>query len=607
MASPAEVVASSFAQAQTYATSAQTALAGFTAALDAAVYSPPSVSVTWNSLAAPSLPSLPSQPSLPAIVFSAPTAPGDWAPADPTITIDNFTATEPTLNLPAIYAPVFGYAPTVASVGDVTMPTAPTLDVVATPDYLALSTPTFGGVDLHQDYLSKLDNIPTLNLVAPTPYNYTLGPEYASALLSTLKSRLMERLTGGSGLTPAVEQAIWDRARSRETVLAQANQDEVMRSSEAFGFHLPTGVLAAQLREAQQGYYDKLSGLSRDVAIKQADLEQENLKQTIAQGMDLEGRLIDYSYKLETMSFESAKTCAENAIQVHNALLDEFKSLLSAYQTYAQAYDTLIKGELAKVEVFKALLQGEQTKADINKSLVAQYVAEIEAGMSRVKIYEAEVGAAKTLVEVEQIKVAASGEQIKAYVAQINGETAKVEASKLAVEAETSKLTSYKIKADVFTAKTGAQAEKARLELGKLNAMAGIKSQQWDGYKAKVSAESERMRALGMQSSAQMDSYRVGAAAVEASAGMHTKIWETQIRQYEAGQNLVLQAGKINNDAIIATNNARLDAAKVGAQVYAQVTSSAYGMIHASAGVSGSTGVSYSYSGKVVGEVAPMT
>ena len=75
MASPAEVVASSFAQAQTYATSAQTALAGFTAALDAAVYSPPSVSVTWNSLAAPSLPSLPSQPSLPAIVFSAPTAP----------------------------------------------------------------------------------------------------------------------------------------------------------------------------------------------------------------------------------------------------------------------------------------------------------------------------------------------------------------------------------------------------------------------------------------------------------------------------------------------------------------------------------------------------
>lgn len=598
MSTPAEVVANSFALAEGYAASAKSALTSFTSALNAAVYAPPSLSVTWNSLAAPSLPSLPNQPTLPNIVFSAPTAPGDWTPVEPVIAIDDFTATEPTINLPAVYSPSFGAAPTVAAPNAVALPASPTLAAVVKPVYLALNTPTFGGVDLHQSYLDKLDDIPTLSLVAPTPYSYALGPEYASTLLSTLKAQLQQRLSGGSGLAPAVEQAIWDRARSRETTIAQANQDEVMRASEAFGFHLPTGVLAAQLRGAQQDYYDKLSGLSRDVAIKQAELEQENLKQTIAQGMELEGRLIDYSYKLEAMSFESAKVYAENAIQIHNAMLDEFKSLLSAYQTYAQAYDSIIKAELAKVDVFKALLAGEQTKAEINKSLVQQYVAEIDAGMSQVKIFEAEVGAAKVLMELEQIKVAASGEQIKAYVAQINGETAKVEASKVAIEAETSKLTSYKIKADVFTAKTGVQAEKARLGLGLLNAQASIKAQQWDGYKAKVGAESERMRALGMQSSAQMDGYRVGAAAVEATAGMHTKVWETKIKDYEASQSIVLQAGKINTDAIIATNNARLDASKVGAQVYAQLTSSAYSMIHASAGVSasGGTSVSYSYS-----------
>lgn len=67
-------------------------------------------------------------------------------------------------------------------------------------------------------------------------------------------------MNGGTGLAPAVEQAIWDRARSRETQTALANQTEVMRTSEALGFPLPSGVLASQLRAAQEDYYNKLSG-----------------------------------------------------------------------------------------------------------------------------------------------------------------------------------------------------------------------------------------------------------------------------------------------------------------------------------------------------------
>ena len=59
----------------------------------------------------------------------------------------------------------------------------------------------------------------------------------------------------------------------------------------------------------------------------------------------------------------------------------------------------------------------------------------------------------------------------------------------------------------------------------------------------------------------------------------------------------------------ILTNNARLDASKVGAQIYAQLVSSSYGMINASASISGSASnsVSYSYGGDVSGEVSPKT
>lgn len=596
MPSPAELVASTFTLAQTYAASAQTSLGTFTSALNSTLYQPPTISLAWKSIAEPTLPNLPATPTMPAISFVSPTAPADFSVADPTITIDDFTITDPTLNLPTAPTISYGVVPSVPNIGTVAIPDAPTLNTVATPTFLALNTPTFAGVDLRPDYLSKLEDIPALDLVSPTPYSYTAGPKYASNLLSTLQAVLTARMAGGTGLAPAVEQAIWDRARSRETQTSLANQAEVMRSSEAMGFQLPTGVLAAQLREAQRDYYGKLSSLSRDIAIKQADLEQENLKQTITQGMEMEGKLITYCFQTEQLAFESAKTVAENAIQVHNAALERYKALLSAFQAYASAYKTIIEGELAKVDVYKAQLSAEQTKASINASLVQQFKAQIEASMAYVEIYKAQVSAAQTLVGLEQAKIGAAGEQVRAYIAQVNAETSKVEAYKAGVQAEASKVEIYKAKTAAFAAKSGAQAERARANISLYSALAQGNAAKWDGYKARVGAERDRIAALTSQTGALTDIYRAGATAIEAQAGLQTKVWETRIKDYEAVQHLTLQTAKINGDFVMATNNARQDAAKVGAQVYAQLASSAYSMMHTGASVSGSAGMSVSYS-----------
>lgn len=610
MASPAEQVELAFTRAQEYATSAQSSLTSFTSALNASIYTPPTTSLTWSTVAPPSVPIVGAVPTLPDIAFVTPSGqPTALSETIPTVTIDDFTITAPDITFPIAPTLSYGSTPLVPSIGTVTVPDAPTISLPSTPSYLTLSTISFGGIDIHADWLTRLENIPTLELLAPTPYSYARGAEYASGLLSGLKAVLTERLAGGTGLSPAVEQALWDRARSRETAIALANESEIMRSSEALGFQLPTGVLAAQLREAQQNYYDKLSTLSRDVSIKQAELEQENLKQTIAQGMELEGKLLDYSYKLEQLTFETAKAYADNAIQVYNAAVEQYKALLSGYQTYAAAYKTIIDSELAKVEVYKAELSGEQTKAQINNTLVLQYKTQIEASMSQVEIFKAQVSAAQTLVQLEQAKIGAASEQIRAYVAQINVETSKVEAYKASVQAEATKIEVYKAQTQAYSARAGAQAEKARAQISWFGALSQSKAAEWDGYKAKIGAETARIQALGVQSSSLMDGFKAGASATEAQGNLNARMWESNIRQYEAGQNYILQGAKINGDFAIQTNNARLDAAKTGSQVYAQLASSAYGMINASAGVSGSAGtsVSYSYGGDVNSDVNPVT
>jgi len=595
----AKEVTSAFARAQDYVTSATSQASAFLSNLNAIDWSLPPISYSAGAIPAqPSVPNL-TAPNLTSVMFNAPgSLPSALSLDAPTTTIDNFTAAEPTLSMPVAPTISYGTIPTIPTIDSVAVPAAPTITTPSLPSLLSLGVVAFAGVDIHADWLTQLENVPTMNLVAPTPYSYARGPEYASALLSHLQTLVNNRLNGGTGLGPAVEQAIWDRSRDRETKIAQANVDEVMRKSEALGFKLPTGALSAQLREAEQAYYDKLSELSRDIAIKQADLEQTNLKETITAGMQLEATLVDHSYKMEQLAYETAKTYADNAIQVYNAQVENFRVLLQSYSTYAEAYKTVIQAELAKVEAYKAQLQGEQAKADINRSLVEQYKAQIEAGMASVKIYEAQIGAAQTLVQLEQAKIGAASEQIKAYVAGVNAETSKVEAYKASVQAESTKVEVYRTQAQVFSAKVGAQAEKARTELARYTALVQAKAAEWEGYKAAVAAEGERVRSVIGQNSTLVDAFKASAMAAEATAGAQARIWEAGIKQYETQQTLTLQQSKMNSDVLLATKQAHADAAKTGAQVYAQMISSAYSTVHATAAESFSEGnsVSYSYS-----------
>lgn len=590
-------VQQSFGIASAYAYHAQQKLNTFADALNNSLYTPPTISVEWKSIAPPSIDWGADVPIMPVIEFNMPgdmPAPVDMTGLDVSVQIDDFNVDPPAMTFGVAPTITIGTAPVIPQINQVSVPDAPVVVLPDAPTYLTIATRTFGGVNLHEDWLTKLENVPELDLVQPTPWSYQRSPAYASQLLENLKGVIGQRLLGGTGLNPTVEQALWDRARDRETQIALAGERDVMRSAESLGFALPPGVLAAQLRDARQSYHDKLSSLSRDISIKQAELEQENLKQAIAEGLQLEGQLMDYALKVEQMAFEVAKVTADNAMQVYNAGVERFKALLQGFQTYSAAYETIIKAELNKVEVYKAELEGEKIKSDINASLVQQFKAQIEGSMAVVEIYKAQVSGAQVLVDLEKSKLEAAGEQVRAFVAGLNAETAKVEIYKAGISAESMKMEGYKSLTQAYQAKASAQAERARVAVARIGAVTQAKGIEWDGFKARISAETARIDALGRQSGVLADSYRAGAAATTAKAEMTAKLWEAQIRQYEAGQNIAMSSAKINADAAMTANNARSDSAKAGAQVYAQLAASAYGMINASA--SNSFGMSESKS-----------
>lgn len=594
---PAEIVQDKYQRSIDMADQAQRQSKSMQDALNASIYAPPTFSVRWSTMAAPSLPDVPELPTLPVVNFTLPD--GQPAPLDlgalPDVVIDDFTAVAPTMDFGVAPDIVIGAAPTLPQLSDVPLPDAPDVQLPDVPTFLTLTTHTFGGVNLHEDWLDRLDNVPELQLLEPAPFVFARPPAYASQLLDDLKALIAQRIRGGTGLSSAVEQALWDRARDRETKAALAREQEVLRSAEALGFPLPQGALAGQLADARREYHEKLAELSREIAIKQAELEQSNVKDAIEQGLSLESQLMDQAVKLDQLAFESAKVAAENALAVYNGQIERYKALLDGYRTFASTYETVIKAEMNKVEMFKAMLQAEQIKAEINQSLVSRYKAEIEGRMAAVEIYKTRVQAAQTLVSLEQTKVQAAGEQIRAFVATINAETSKMELYKSKVMAEATKQEAFKTQAQAYQSKVGAQAERARLAIAQLQGKISFKQLEWEGWRARLSGEVAKMDAAAKQSNIMVDGYRASAQAVETKSTGLMRRWEADIKQYESSNLIALQTAKMNTDAAIQTNNARLEAAKIGLTTAAQQVASAWSMVSASAGISG--GMSWNYSG----------
>ena len=587
--SAAEIVNEKWDKSIELADAATNAVESFQTALNNSIYRPPTVSVSWATLPAPALPPIPDLPTLPDVEFALPGGmPGPLNDSIGSVQIDDFDVSMPALNFPTAPNLTIGQAPTLPEVRDVAVPDAPTVVLPDSPEFLTLQTHSFGGINLHEDWLDKLDEIPELSVLQPAPFSYSPGARYASQLMDNLKAQLNARIQGGTGLNPAVEQQIFDRGRDRETQIALAKEQEVLRGSEALGFALPSGVLAAQLADARREYQDKLSSLSRDITIKQAELEQANLLQATTLALQLESTLLEDAYKLEALAVDVAKATADNAIAAHNAAVEHYKALLAGYQAYASAYQTVIQAELNKVEVFKALLSAEQTKADINRSLVERFKAEIEGAMAAVQIYQARVGAAKTLVELEGTRIQAGAEQVKAFIATVNAETAKADMYKATIGAEATKVEAVGTLARAYAAKVGGQAERARVEIAKLQARVQAKGIEWDGWKAQIAAASAQVEAAARKSAVMVDGYRAGAAASEAQAGAYMRRWEADIKQYEAGTNITFQAAKANTDAVLHANDARMEAAKVGLTTSSQRLASAWAMVSANASISGS-------------------
>jgi len=510
------------------------------------------------------------------------------------------------------YIPIItGYSlPDAPAPAVVSLPTPPGLDLsfdipgsAPTPDYGSI--PDLAQIDLPSFNVDSLepftDATPTFDANVPDPGIIWTEPKYNAWIADTLKATLQQMLNGGTGIPVVVEKAIWERDRGRLDIAAAAEIQSANDEWAAKGFNLPPGALMARTMGVRRDNRVELSKQSREVAIKQADLEQANRQFAVKSGTELENIFVSIFNGQAQRAFDIAKLTVDYKIQIYNAQVTEFNVRKEIFGLAVEKFKTKLQYVLSQIDAYKARIEAEKTKVEINKDLIDAFTAKVTAFNSQVEAYKALISAATAKADLQKTKIelykgeiegvqavlSAKKSEFDAYTARIQGESAKAtleEANAKAYEARVGAITAVAEitlkEADIKLAVSKQKLDFALGELTRLGAYAQVQLQQIQARVSAYEAESHREEVNLQLSRSQAE---LALQATIEAAKVQIAFYQAKIEEWKESVTALVQFTTVNADAI-----------KAAGQIAATLAAGALAGTSVSAGFSGTVGLSQS-------------
>ena len=506
------------------------------------------------------------------------------APIAPVI----FYPPPPVLNLPPIpdNAPVVGNTDIPLYVGG-PLPPVPTLislNLPPEPDInladLVIERPEFIQPGTLQD-LYRPDVVDYQNLIW-TGVDANVG----STGVYDMHGRLTTMLAGGTGLPPAIEQALFNRAIGREEV--SATQAIVTAETEwsAKGFALPGATLLARVQEIRHENRKERGRINREISIQFHTQEIENLRFAVQNAIALEGQL----FEAHTRIFDLAKQCADGHWVVMKGIYDSaiamFGLHLEIYKTDVEVYNSLIQVELSKLEVYKSQLEGQRLIGTLNQQYVDIYKAELDGFLAGVEVYKAEVQGAEAAIRAELTKVEVYKAEIEAYSAFLEGEKIKTEVYTATVGAEEIKAKVYEAQVGAYTSRIAAYKTNIDAEASKVDAKVRIVESTTQNYTASVQgwnagiqADVASLNGAVEVYKVEIDKYTALLSAEQYRITGESRNFELSLQQQQSEVQALLKQADQSIEQLKHISTQSLAATEIATKVNSQLASSAMSAI----------------------------
>ena len=546
---------------------------------------PPEVNTTLYLGSPPSM-DAGTQPDAP--TFDMPQKPGgirQLASAAPTIRTD-FIVPEPPQLLERI-----GDAPTIR---DRDEPEAPQIDLPVFSS-MAPDAPGAAPQNLNTELVrSYRENAPVFIAALEGQLDARMekiNPEFRSQM-AVLEGKLRSFIVDqGTALRPEVENAIYERSRDKTSAEFRRARESSYSDAAKRGLTLPDGAAFSAVRQARLAGADANARASVEIAVKQAELEQQNIQFAITTSSQLRATVLQASISyhqalvsINGQAVDVAKAVVNNIVEMFNATVRVYSAKVDAYKAEVSVYEAHVRAIATKIEIYRAKIAAMQALVQVDVARIDAYKSGIEALQAIAGIYRSQIDSLVAQAGIEKLKIDAFGAEVEAYRAEaqakssewqgyaaaIGGEEAKakvyaarMDGFRALVDSKRAQMDGYKTSADVQIARLGAEKLKIDGYVAKVQAFsarAQANKNEWDGYSAAVGGEVARIQGFTAQ---------VGAFA-QSVAG-----WKSQIDANAAKITATATGNKAQLDSYSAENTAygermRAEGARVSAAMQFQ-------------------------------------
>jgi hypothetical protein len=516
----------------------------------------------------------------PSIVsINVPTAPG----AIDTSGLPDRPAVDTNVTLPA--APSLAF-PALASLSDVTIPT--------------FVFPTLG---------TFTDAAPTFDAAAPNALINWVEPTYASENFDLVKQKIADMLNAATstGLPAVIEQQLFDRARAREDITANKAVAEAFDTFANRGFTAPPGMLTAQVNAALEQNQLQANALQREWMVKIADVEIENLREAVRQGIAAENIIFNIFNNAATRSYEIAKFTVQAQIELYQAQVSVFNALTSAYNTRAQVFKIQIDAQLAALDAYRIELEGQKLVSEINTQKVQQYNAQVQSLLAQVEVYKAQMQGAQIQTEVARTQIEAYRTDVQAYAEKISAQKVVFDAYIAQVQGEVAKVGIVDAEARTFATLMSAEQMKADIQLKGIDAQIAQMQAVTQRFAAQLDRTKTELQAklAQIQAQAQVQGLNIQYLGVQSDANAkkaeaEIRIGEQQLQTNIAITNTQIERFKVSMEKVLQEAQLKTSALQSAGQIAATLGAGAMAAQHVQASISASSGdstsVSYGFS-----------
>jgi hypothetical protein len=519
-------------------------------------------------------------------------------------TLPILTATEPSLQFPNAPSPLTATPPNtnVNIQTDFDFPPSPDGTLPLRPALLDIVLPVLDPITL-PDFSLALPTSGTAVLPGLT-FQWNENSVYTDSLLTDLQTTLADRITnGGTGLNPTVENAIWDRGRTREEATSLRTEYKILVEAAQTNFTRPQGSTFAALEYAVQEAQNKIIDLSRDIMIKQAELEQANIKFSLEYAINLEQMVSNLWNEQQKRKFDAAKYIQDVGIELYKASIQKITIDLEIYKAYNITFNTLLQKELTKLNIYKEEIAAQQLIGTINEQSIRIYVSQLEGIKTTVDLYRAENDAIKTRIEAESLKLTNLKSQVEVYSAQVAAKRDEyvmysegVKAQQVREEVYATQVKAYATRIDAYAKNADALAKVSEVNID-------VEKLRLQEYLAQLDTVLKLTQIQESVFAATVDLYKGQTTMFAAEVAAESSKAEIEIKQIQENINyqsavasIAIENAKINIQNAYQAAQLNIEAMKSGAAVSAQLAASSLSAVNLSASASISSGTSSSYS-----------